>query len=366
MPKTESLQLKESEVLLFVGSYTRKEGHVDGKSDGVYGLKFDTNTGQLAATDFQFRTTNPSYLSVNAQTKRIYAVNEIAGEEPNGGGKVIALSYDEADQSIKKLSAFDAMGGAPCYIFEHDDHLFTANYMGGNHCVYALSKDGSIAKNTQIVTNEGKGVTPRQEAPHAHMIARNPHTGLFFGVDLGTDIITVFSFNKSKSMLIEESQIKLEAGSGPRHLDFHPTKDILYVINELNGTVDVIQNEDGNYKQIQNIHSTMNPNNQDANCADIHVHPNGKYLYASNRGAFNSIAIYQINEDGSIKLFSEKSTNGMIPRAFTIDPTGKFLLVANQNSDNIVVFDINETDGRLLEKNIEFPAPTPVCLKFAI
>ncbi len=356
--------LDPDERLLFVGTYTRKEGHVDGKANGIYALKFNTKTGQLDTTGIGAETINPSYLAVDAVNEMVYAVNEIAGEEPNGGGKVKAFKYDRSAMTMKEVSAIDAMGGAPCYIMKHDDHLFSANYVGGNFAVYALANDGSISANTQVIQNVGKGLTSRQEAPHAHMITHNPHNDDILGVDLGIDEISVFNFNSAAGKLEKSSSVKFQDGSGPRHVDFHPTLKMAYVLNELNGSIDVLNFKDGNYKPVQNIKSTMFPDQDKAGCADIHVHPNGKFLYASNRGPFNTISLYNIQEDGSLKINSERTSDGEVPRAFTIDPAGNFVLIANQNSDNIAVLGIDQPSGRLMDLGINFKAPTPVCLKF--
>lgn len=363
---TSITHMEDSNELLFVGTYTRDEGHVNGKADGIYALNFNSKTGQLSAGKLKTQIINPSYLSVDKQNQRVYAVSEIAGEEPNGGGKIKSFSYDAKNGKMTEISSVDAYGGAPCYIMHHENHLFSANYVGGNFVVHKLDEDGGIIEMTQFIQNKGKGTTSRQEAPHAHMITRNPLNGYFYAVDLGTDQINVYSFDKKKGHLHDVMQVNSEPGSGPRHLAFHPDKDIFYAVNELSGSVDVFVGNEGSYALLQNIHSTINPNNQDAGCADIHIHPNGKFLYASNRGDFNSIMIYKIAEDGSLTIVSEKMTGGLIPRSFTIDPSGKFLLVAHQNSDNIMVFDIEQESGRLLEKGIEFEAPTPVCLKFVI
>ncbi len=365
MNPSEKSQLSENEHLLFVGAYTRNEGFVDGKAEGIYVLKFNDSTGDLTGTKLKITTTNPSYLSVNSNTKRIYAVNEIADNtQKNGGASIKAFSYDIEKSEINELNGLDAMGGAPCYIMEYENHIFTANYVGGNHAVYDLDENGALKSNTQVINNQGKGIKPQQGTAHAHMMTKNPYTNQIFGVDLGTDTIKIFNFIKDRGILEQASAIALTPGSGPRHIDFHPTKNIVYVLNELGGSVNVFEFKNGNYESIQNITSTTNPNNQDASCADIHIHPNGKYLYVSNRGPFNSITLYQIQENGTLKLVSERSSNGQVPRSFIIDPTGKFVLVANQNSNNIAVFKIDEQSGRLLDTEKGVDVPTPVCLKF--
>lgn len=358
------IKMKSNEHLLFVGTYTEKEGHVDGKADGIYALKFDSSTGQLDTTNLKVDAINPSYLSFNKETNRIYAVNEIADGTEDGGGKIQSFAYNLEKESIELTGEVSAMGGAPCYIMEHDQHLFTANYVGGNFVVYPMATDGSVKKHSQIIQHKGKGATSRQEAPHGHMITRNFSTGHFQSADLGLDLISFYSFDKASSSLSKIDSLKLPDGSGPRHMDFHPLMNITYVLNELSGSIDVIKQVNGKYESVQNIHSTYYINNQEAGCGDIHIHPRGKYLYVSNRGPVNTISSYLVSKNGLLTLDSETNCGGLTPRSFAIDPSGKYLLVANQDSDNIVVFEINEETGRLVDLQREFKAPTPVCLKF--
>lgn len=362
--KEQPSSISSNESLLFVGSYTRKEGHVDGKAQGIYALKLNTDSGILSETNLKVPTVNPSYISVNAKSNSIYAVNEVADNSPDGGATISSFKVNFENESIDQMNSVNAMGGAPCHISEHEGHIFTANYVGGNHAVYKVNENGQLSENTQVINLSGKGTTPRQESPHAHMITRNPHTGDLFSVDLGTDSIRIYAFNAQTSSLIRTGYIKSEDGYGPRHLTFHPEKDIIYVINELYGSVDVYTSSNNEYQNIQNITSTLNEDQKIAACAAIHVHPNGKFLYASNRGSYNSVIIYGIQEDGSLEIIGEKSTKGITPRDFAIDPTGKFLLVAHQDSGNIVVFSIDQETGRLLDINSEINVPTPVCLKF--
>ncbi|GLR17371.1 lactonase family protein [Portibacter lacus] len=350
-PKTENM-------ILFVGSYTDKEGHVDGQADGIYTLNFNPINGVLRKNNLSVSTTNPSYIHVDKEHKMIYAVNEKVGQ----GEGVSSFSYNQ--DSTTFINQLPAIGGAPCHLIRHKNHILTANYVGGNHAVYSLNSDGSLKKNTQSYQYKGKGLTPRQEAPHAHMITSNPHTGQLLGTDLGTDIITFFEFNESDGMLTKVSETKLAPGSGPRHVDFHSSKDIVYALNELDGSIDVLYKEDDAYISKQKISSTKDENPSSAGCAAIHIHPNGKYLYVSNRGDINSISVFQIDNNGALEMIEEVSTTGNGPRDFAIAPSGKFLLVGHQNSDNIVVFKIDEETGKLMITENTISVPTPVCLKF--
>ncbi len=349
---------KSQKVLLFVGTYTDQEGHVNGKAEGVYALTFNVSDGSLSPTNLKAQTTNPSYLVVDAVSKNIYCVNEKVGE----GEQISAFSY--TDDSITFINSLPANGGAPCYITKVGDYLLTANYVGGNFAMYSLGEQGEIGQLKQVIQKKGKGKTSRQEAPHAHMITQNPHTEEIFAVDLGTDEITIYDLDPQEALLKEISVIKLAAGSGPRHVDFHPSENLVYVLNELDGTIDVLSKQGNTYQSVQNVKSTAQKNNEEAGCAAIKVHPSGQYLYASNRGPFNTISQFKIQEDGQLEYIDEINSGGEVPRDFTIDPSGQYLLAANQNSNNIVVFNLDTETGQLTPSGVQMAAPTPVCLKF--
>ncbi len=360
----QNFSLNEGERLLFVGSYTRKEGHVDGQSEGIYSLVFNTENGSLRSAPFNAKATNPSYIFVDSPLKKVYAVNEIADDSKNGGGQVSSFQIELEKGVLTPINQASAVGGAPCYITKTNNEILVANYVSGNIGVIPVSDEGQLEEMSQVISFSGKGVTPRQESPHAHMIIKNPHTDEIFATDLGTDSIRIFELNSDENKLVRKGGFKVNDGSGPRHLDFHPTKNIVYIINELYGSVDVYAYINEEYSHLQNITSTLNSEQTDARCADIHVHPNGQYLFASNRGAYNSIMSYRIAEDGTLKIIAEKSAGVTTPRAFTLDPSGKYLLVAGQDAGGIVVFEIDQKSGRLLDINQKISVPTPVCLKW--
>jgi 6-phosphogluconolactonase len=354
----DSMKDETTEPLVFVGTYTDKEGHVDGQADGIYALAFDSKEGSLKETSFKVKTTNPSYISIDSENKRIYAANEKVGQ----GEQISAFSI--GDSSISLLNSVPSYGGAPCHLIDSDGYIFTANYVGGNHVIFKIEKDGSIGDSIQVIQNIGKGATSRQEAAHAHMITQNPHTGDYLTADLGIDQIGFYSLDQSTGTLAEKMTLNLEPGSGPRHMDFSIDQNIIYILNELSGSIAVAKPKGETYEVVQTIVSTKMGDPSLAGCAAIHIHPSGKFLYASNRGPYNSIAQYSIGEDGLLEMVGEISSGGNAPRDFAIDPSGAYILAANQNSDNIVVLKINQETGQLSETGTNFSAPTPVCLKF--
>ena len=187
------IEQNDGKNLLFVGSYTRKEGHVDDQANGIYTFYFDSNTGELEPAEYSAEVINLSYISVDGKNKLVYSVSETA-DGPNREGMIKSFSY--VNNNLKETGSLDALGGAPCHITKFKDHILTANYLGGNFCVYKLDKNGNLKSNSQNLQNEGKGITPRQEGPHAHMINTNPLNGLVYTIDLGIDKVGVYSLNE--------------------------------------------------------------------------------------------------------------------------------------------------------------------------
>ena len=237
----------------------------------------------------------------------------------------------------------------------------------GGFAMMPLEQDGSLKQASSVVRYAGKGPHPRQEAPHAHMITPGPDGKYIYGVDLGVDKVISYEIDADNNLLRPTgSTANIKPGAGPRHLTFHPTQDWAYVVNELVGTIDAFKVDPptGTFKHFQNITTLPENTTEGGACADIHIHPSGKYLYASNRGSVNTIAMYAIDQaSGKLKLLGQQPTLGETPRNFVIDPSGTFLLVANQDSGNVVSFRIDENTG-LLTETANTKIPTPVCLKF--
>ena len=370
MPENQSNSVTESSDTvvnypLFVGTYTRKEGHVDGKAAGIYWMEMNGATGELKMISTFEGAINPSYLTLHPNGKFLYAVNEHGGVGDFGKGTVSAFSIDHQNKKLHLLNIVSAEGIAPCYISIDDkqEAVLVANYVTGNVLALPIKTDGSLEKAVATAQHKGKGSHPRQEAPHAHMITQGPDGGIF-AVDLGVD--KIFSYQLKNGILEKMAETNTEPEAGPRHLAFHPNKKWVYVLGELNGKIEAFHFSKTNQplKQFQSISTTKDGPHKEAACADIHIHPSGKFLYASNRGNFNNIAMYAIHpENGTLHFLGTQSTKGAVPRNFVIDPTGKFLLVANQNSNNIVTFKINQQTGILEDTGLEAKVWTPVCLK---
>jgi 6-phosphogluconolactonase len=356
--------------LLFVGTYTDKE------SKGIYAYKFDAASAELAPLGIAAETTNPSFLAIDPTGRFLYAVNEVQSYKGASSGAVSAFSVvrlNNAPQTgkLSLLNEVPSRGADPCYIAfdKTGKYALVANYTGGSVAVFPVQADGHIGETAAFVQHAGSSVNKeRQEGPHAHWIETTPDNHFAIAVDLGLDELLVYRFDEKTGALTanDPPYAKLDPGAGPRHFALHPNGKFAYVVNELQSSVTTFSFDpkNGALTKLTTV-STLPKGFSGANdTAEIHVHPSGKFLFASNRG-HNSIALFSINRDsGALTPVDHFSTQGKTPRNFEIDPTGKLLLVANQDSNSVVVFRINQKNGRLTPTNHTIQVPSPVSLKF--
>lgn len=354
-----------TETILFVGTYTEKEAHVDGKAEGIYVYKMNPKTGELTYQNKVAETPNPSYLIPHPNQKFLYAVNE------TGKGTVSAFAIAPETYQLTPLNKVSAKGKHPCYISlnEAGTYAFTANYSTGNVGLFPIQKDGRVGEAVSILNHQkSKSQHPRQEAPHAHFFAPKANSEYAYAVDLGLDNVLCYQVDAKNGGLLPVSETAIQGdNAGSRHLAWHPQQDWMYVINELNGTIEGFKQKTNSTEltHFQTIRTLSDSTATNASCADIHITPNGKFLYGSNRGQYNSLAMYRINQQtGELTFLGTQSTKGKTPRNFVISKDGQFLLVANQDSDNIVTFKINQETGMLEDTGLEVEVMTPVCLKF--
>jgi len=347
---------------LFIGTYTNSAQ----PSKGIYVYQFDAATGDAIPVS-TIMTENPSYLAVAPGGKYLYAVNETDGAKP---GSVSAFSFDKATGQLTFLDQQASGGDDPCYISvdAHRKWAMVANYSGGSFGALPIHEDGSLGAMTQLVQHTGKGVTSRQEKPHVHSTILAPNEKYLVVADLGLDQLSLYHFNASATTTpltpLSDSLVQIPAGSGPRHTAFATGKPYVYLISELTGTVDAFHIADGLLSPIQRISSNPEGYTGDIGSADIHITPNGKFLYASNRGDGNTLAIYSIDPtSGKLTIKGFQSTLGKGPRNFLIDPSGKFLLVGNQRSNTVIIFRIDAQTGLLTDTGKKLEIPAPVCLK---
>lgn len=347
---------------LYVGTYTNA-----GKSEGIYVYRLNMSTGELNHFKTIKGVVDPSYLALDRKRRFLYAVNEVSKFEGQPSGAVSSFAIDRNSGDLTYLNQKATKGASPCYIAQDRTSRFVlvANYESGNASVLPIKADGTLGEAVSVVQHSGSSINrDRQLGPHAHCILMDKANRYAFAVDLGIDKIVVYRFNEKDGSLINHGAVATKPGSGPRHLTFHPNDRFAYVINELDSTMAAYTYD--SKRGVLNPHQTISTLPQDFSgesfCADVHVSPNGKFLYGSNRG-HNSIVVFAIDpKSGQLTLVEHVSTGGNWPRNFVIDPTGTYLLAANQRSDSVVTFRLNASTGRLTQTHTA-AIPTPVCLK---
>lgn len=353
---------------LFIGTYTKKEGHVDGQGEGVYVYRMNKKTGALKYISTSDRVISPSYLAVHKNGKWVYAVNEFDGGEESFGS-VTALAFDSKTNELSFLNEVSSMGQYPCHLSIDNTGSFVmaANYVGGSVALFPINEEGMLEEYSSYKKHQGGSSHPRQEAPHAHQILQHPRGNWVAAVDLGADRVYEYALDTiSRTLNYVNDYPNSPRMSGPRHMAFHPTLDVAYTLNELLGTIEVAPVQDSvRFRRIIQVISTQEEgDNRFAASAAIKVHPNGKFLYASNRGDINEIVTFKIGDHGELTPTGRQSTLGKTPRDFEISPSGRFLLAANQDTGTIVTFAIDQETGVLSETGYVEEVPTPVCLKF--
>jgi 6-phosphogluconolactonase len=345
---------------LFVGTYTGSG------SKGIYVYRFNSTSGKAEWVSNTDSAANPSYLAVSKDGKYLYAVNETGGSNP---GRVSSYNFNKKTGKLNFINSQLSGGDGPCYVSvtKNNKWLAVANYSGGSLSAYPINNEGGIEPSAQFIQDTGSSANKdRQEKPHVHSAVFSPDEHFLFTPDLGTDKVMIYSFNPSAKKLLTPANpafAKVAPGDGPRHLTFHPGEKFAYLMEEISGTVSAFKYNNGKLIFIQRIITHPKNYKGDIGSADIHVSPDGKFLYASNRGDENTITIFSVDPaSGKLTLKGYQSTQGRTPRNFMIDPTGNYLLVANQDTDNIIVFKRNKQTG-LLQQTDEFKVPKPVCLK---
>lgn len=358
----------ESFRYIYVGTYTDYNMEDREKSKGIYVLKLNMETGELNHCFAVEGADNPSYLTINKDKTHLYAVNEIDSFQNYETGAISCYQIDKISGELTLVDQKSSLGKHPCHITLRDNkQVFAANYTSGSISTYLL-EDNKISAQSDLRQHTGSSVNvDRQKEPHAHSCILSPDQNYIFAADLGTDQIMSYQINKDGTLKpASVPYYSAIPGSGPRYGEFHKTLDCLYVINELTADISVLSyhSADGSFELIQTITTMVSPEKiveLDNTGSDLHITPDGKFLYASNRGE-DSLAIYRINqEDGTLERITNVPTGGKTPRNFTIDRSGTYLLVANQNSDNIVVFQIDPQTG-LLHPKSTLSTPIPVCL----
>ena len=344
----------------FIGTYTRKEGHVDGKGEGIYTIQQNPTTGEIQFGALAANITNPSFIKITANKRYLYAVSELG---PGDGESGFVHSYRiNKDNSLTETGKISTESYAPCYITEDPSgkFIFVANYVGGVVMMYEKKSDGSLIKKERITFED-------PENSHPHSVTVSQDNKQVYISDLGHDKIWIFDLNEETGVIQPNKVpfIQLKEGAGPRHFSIANNGKIAYSINELNSSVSTFKIETtGELVHLNDISSLPEGFTGKNSAADIHLHPSGNFLYVSNRG-HNSIAAFKISkETGMPGLLGFTSTKGEIPRNFAITQDGKYLYAANQNSSNITGFSIDQNTGILKSLEVDLKINTPVCIEF--
>lgn len=345
---------------LLIGTYT-----ASATSDGIYCYDFDTQTGNVILKSSVSGVENPSYLAVSRDGNHVYAVNE------GRTGTISSFTFDKTSGILTFQNKVSSGGSGPCYVSVDDKNkfVFAGNYNSGSLAAVSLKDDGSFNAEPQFIKHEGGSIDKgRQAGPHVHCTVISPDGKYLFTSDLGTDKVNIYNFDQSNptqplSPAAQES-VAVKPGSGPRHLTFHPNAKTAYLIHEMGSLVTVFDYKNGTLTEKQTITMLAPEFKGRVGAADIHVSSDGKFLYASNRGEANEIVIYSIDKKGMLSYTGRTSCLGKGPRNFVIDPSGKFLLVANQDSNDIIFFKRDPKTGLLTPTDNKIQVSKPVCLKF--
>lgn len=351
-------QQKDKTYNLLIGTYTQP-----GKSDGIYVYTFNASTGELKPKSSVTNIKNPSFLAVSNDRKNVYAVNE------TGDGTVSSFRFDAATGALTLLNTAPAGGGSPCYVSTdaRGRFVFVGNYGGGSLTAIPINRDGSLSQDVQTIQHEGSSVKPNQQKPHVHAAVLSKDDRFLFVPDLGTDKVNVYRINYSDKDPLTPANpgfVSLEPGNGPRHFTFDPSGKNAFLIQEMTGVVTAFTYSDGTLTPKQSLSLPPAGFTGKVDAADIHVSPDGKFLYASLRGDINEIVALSLDRSGLMTYAGRISTQGKTPRNFAIDPSGKFLLVANQNSDEVIVFRRDLKSGLLHPTDQKISVGAPVCLVF--
>ena len=328
--------------------------------------RLDTESGDLTKMENYGGVVSPSYLCFSPDGSYLYTTLEAAE------GRVSSWQVDPGNGKLSLTGIGETGGSGPCHLSVTSDgsSLLVANYNSGQISVLPIGSDGRIQSASQLITLEGSGPDKsRQESSHMHFIRTLPGTDLVMAVDLGSDKIMLYRYEASSKRLISntpDAEFKVKPGSGPRHIAFYPSGDAIYLLNELAATVDAISLDSktgrmaliGSYSLLPEGFGGYNKS------AAIRMHPSGKFVYGSNRGDLDRIAVFRVLEDESLEFVGLQSEGIHWPRDFNIDPSGKLVLVANRSTDEVRVFAIDQGTGMLTDTGKSIPMEKPVCVLF--
>jgi 6-phosphogluconolactonase len=350
---------------VYAGTYTGP------KSKGIYLFDFDAESGKLTEKGLVGELTNPTFLTIHPSGKHLYAVSEVSGFKGTKAGGVAAFKIDPATGKLELLNQQTSGGSGPCHISldRTGTNALVANYGGGSVESLPIIDGGALGEPATFIQHQGNSANAsRQKEPHAHSINVDPSNRFAMAADLGIDKVLIYAFDAKTGKLSshEPDSVKVAPGAGPRHFAFHPDGKHAFVINELLLTLTSFRYDaaKGTLTEIETLDTLpKGAKRAGASTAEVVVHPNGKFVFGSNRG-HNSITTFKF-ENGKLSWVANQASNINTPRNFVLDPTGRFMLVGNQGSNSITVFRVNQDTGELTQVG----EPTtgigaPVCLRF--
>lgn len=351
--------------LVYIGTYTKDA------SKGIYCWRLETGSGKLTPLGLAGEAVNPSFLAIHPNQRFLYAVNEVSNVDGQKGGAVTAFAMDRKTGKLTMLNRVSSKGSGPCYVSvdKSGKAVMVANYNSGSVALMPLKEDGTLQEASSFIQHAGTVAdAKRQGGPHAHCIKPSPDNRFAVVTDLGLDEVLVYKLDPAKGMLAPNDPpfAKTDPVAGPRHFDFSPDGRHVYVINEIGSSVTAFSwDARRGALSVLGTVSTLPKDFQGRNdCAQVRVHPGGKFLYGSNRG-HDSIAVFAIDRaKGTLTPVEHVPTGGKVPRNFEIDPTGQYLFAANQNSASVVVFRIDAKTGKLTPAGQTLEVASPVCVKF--
>jgi 6-phosphogluconolactonase len=326
-----------SQHVLYVGGYARAD------QAGIHGCIFDDVSGELTMRSSFAGIVNPSFLSAHPNGRWLYAVSETSEQDDGTPGAVWTLRCTDEPWSIEPINQQLSGGDLPCHLDmdANGEWLLVSNYGSGSVGVLPIGPDGALGKMADLMQHYGSGPnSERQEGPHTHSATFSPDQRFVLVADLGIDTLVAYAFDSSRGRLREPTHTSTRSGAGPRFKAFHPSGQHVYVDNELDNTVAVYEYdaESGIPRELQII-ETLPPDAPESKIAGIQISPGGDRLYVSNRG-HDSICIFEIGVDGLLTRLAIQPCGGRCPRHIAISPSGRFLLVANQESDEVVVLPV--------------------------
>lgn len=352
-----------SKEIIYIGTFH------DRGSEGLYVFEFDRDTGQMSEVQVVSDREGPNFQAIHPEGGFLYSVSDQPFDGETNFGTVSAYQIDSETGQLSLLNEQSVEGRGTAHVSTDPlgRYVYVSNYSEGNLSVFMINDDGSLSEAVELVYHEGSSVNEqRQNNPHVHAVDPSPDGRFIYVSDLGIDKIMIYEVDETTGTLnpAETPYVESTPGAGPRHLTIHPNGEFIYSVEELTSTVAgySVDSSTGALQKIERINMLPDDFDGDNTAADIHTSPDGRFLYASNRG-HDSIVIYSIHEaTGELSLVGHESTRGGHPRNFMIDSKGEYLMVANRDDDNVVLFRRDADTGELAETGEQVSVPMAVCV----